>query len=121
MEHVMGAPVVHFEIGGRDSARTAAFYSQLFGWSIQDYGGVKMFDTGSKEGIQGHANALGHEPHNYVTVYAQVDDLKAYLAKAEKLGGKTVVPPTDVPGMGAFAWFTDPDGNCLGLWKPLQG
>ena len=36
-----------------------------------------MIDTGSDQGIPGHINSLGHEPHHYVTVYAQVDDLDA--------------------------------------------
>mgnify|MGYP002382296560 CR=1 FL=1 len=116
----MGVPVVHFEIGCRNSEKAASFYAQLFGWNIQEYGGVRMFDTGTKEGIQGHVNALGHEPHKYITVYALVDDIPAYLSKAEKLGGKTVVPMTEVPGMGHFAWFCDPDGNIFGLWKAMQ-
>jgi len=50
-------------------------------------------------------------------VYVQVDDLPAYLKKAESLGGKTLVPPVEIPA-GTFAWFTDPDGNAIGLWKP---
>lgn len=78
-----------------------------------------MINTGSQTGIHGHLNALGHEPHNYVTFYAQVDDLQAYLDKATQLGGKTLVPPTDVPEAGSFAWFADPEGNAIGLWKPL--
>ncbi|MCH7878234.1 MAG: hypothetical protein IH914_02845 [candidate division Zixibacteria bacterium] len=50
-------------------------------------------------------------------VYVKVDDLKEYLDKAEKLGGKTMIPPTPVPGMGNFAWLNDPEGNIVGLWK----
>jgi predicted enzyme related to lactoylglutathione lyase len=52
-----------------------------------------------------------------VTVYVQVDDLNAYLAKAVSLGGKALVQPVDI-GTGIFAWFSDPDGNIIGLWKP---
>ena len=75
--------------------------------------------TGGGTGIGGHIAALGHEPHKYLTFYAQVNDLQAYLKKAESLGGKTVIPPQEVPGMGHFAWFADPDGNVVGLWKPM--
>lgn len=39
--------------------------------------------------------------------------------KTQQLGGKTIFPPTDVPGMGQFAWFADPDENTIGFWKPL--
>ena len=30
----MGQPVVHFEIGCKDSARTQEFYAKLFDWKI---------------------------------------------------------------------------------------
>ena len=113
----MGRPVVHFEIGCRDSARTAGFYSQLFDWQTQTQGPATMISTGSPEGIGGHITTLGHEPHNFVTFYVDVDDLQAYLDKAQTLGGKTLVPPVTIPGQGSFAWLADPDGNIVGLWK----
>lgn len=116
----MGAPVVHFEIGCRNSQKAVKFYSDLLGWKIEQQGPAAMIDTqGGGTGIGGHISSMGHEPHNYLTVYAEVDNLAAYLKKAESLGGKTVVPPQEVPGMGHFAWFSDPDGNVVGLWKPM--
>ncbi len=114
----MGQPVVHFEIGCRDSGKTQKFFSDLFGWTTQQYGPAAMIATGDEGGINGHITALGHEPYHYVTIYVQVDDVQEYLDKAGKLGGKTLVPPTEVPGAGHFAWMTDPDGNVIGLWKP---
>jgi predicted enzyme related to lactoylglutathione lyase len=114
----MTHPVVHFEIGCKDSKQTQDFYSSLFDWKIEQMGPAGMINTGDKSGIQGHINSLGHEPHQYVTIYVQVEDIGACLAKAGKLGGKTLVPATDIPGMGQFAWFSDPGGNIIGLWKP---
>jgi len=119
-ERDMGQPVVHFEIGCGDLAKTQDFYAALFDWKMEKYGPAAMIATGSEQGIQGHITALGHEPHHYVTIYVQVDDLQAYLEKTGRLGGKTLVPPTEVPNMGHFAWLTDPDGNVIGLWKPLR-
>lgn len=113
----MGAPVMHFEIGCRDKAATAEFYTSVFGWTTQEFGPATMIDTGSKTGIQGHFNALGHEPHHYTIIYIEVDDVDAYLAKIGGRGGKTLIPKTEVPGAGWFAWFTDPAGNTVGLWK----
>jgi predicted enzyme related to lactoylglutathione lyase len=113
----MGQPVVHFEIGCRDSGKTADFFSKLFGWQMQPMGPATMIDTGSQSGIQGHISSLGHEPHNYTTFYVQVDDVQAYLEKAAALGGKTIVPPVEIPS-GTFAWFADLEGNTVGLWKP---
>jgi uncharacterized protein len=116
----MGAPVVHFEIGARDGAALSAFYAKLFGWDLQPYGPATMIDTGSQQGIHGHISQLGHEPHNYCIVYTQVDDLAAYISNAEQTGGQLVIPATEVPGMGHFAWLKDPEGNLFGLWKSMQ-
>jgi predicted enzyme related to lactoylglutathione lyase len=110
----MNHPVVHFEIGCKDKERTSAFYSEAFGWNP---GPMGMIDTGSTGGIPGHVAALGHEPHQFTHFYVQTDDVAASLATVEGLGGKTLVPPVAIPS-GTFAWFTDPEGNTVGLWKP---
>ena len=122
----MAAPVIHFEIGCRNLEATRAFYSKLLGWEYQPgapnmamIGNLGPYASQPGPGIGGHLTALGHEPHKYVTIYAQVADIPATLAQAEKLGGKTLVPATEVPGMGHFAWFNDPEGNTIGLWKPM--
>jgi len=62
----MGQPVVHFEIGCRDSAKTADFFSGLSGWNMQAMGPATMINTGAAaSGIHGHITALGHEPYHY--------------------------------------------------------
>jgi hypothetical protein len=113
----VGRPVVHFEIGCRDRAKTGDFYSKLFGWQITDAGPASNIQTGSPKGIQGHITSLGHEPEHYTMFYVEVDDVKAALDKAAELGGKMLVPPIKIP-TGTFAWFADPDGNAIGLLKP---
>jgi predicted enzyme related to lactoylglutathione lyase len=109
----MGRPVVHFEIGCKDRAKTEQFFSELFGWHI---GAGSMIDTGSQQGIPGHITSLGHEPEHYTIFYVEVDDVQAALDKATALGGKMVVPPIKIP-TGTFAWFSDLDGNTVGLLK----
>ena len=52
-----------------------------------------------------------------MTFYVNVSDLAAALAKAESLGGKTVMPPMAVPGGPEIAQFSDPEGNVIGLSK----
>ena len=111
----MGRPVVHFEIGCRDSAKTQDFYKKLFDWKISEMGPAAMIAP-EIPGIGGHISSLGHEPHNYTIFYVDVDDVAGYLAKAASLGGKTLVPPVDIPS-GTFAWMQDPEGNIVGLWK----
>lgn len=112
----MPQPVVHFEIGCQDLAASASFYAKAFGWDINEQ---QTMVPHTANGIGGHLNSLGHEPHRYVLFYIQVDDLDASLKTIESLGGRTIVPPTEVPNMGHFAWFQDPEERVLGLWKPL--
>ncbi|NIR46995.1 hypothetical protein GWO43_00740, partial [candidate division KSB1 bacterium] len=57
------------------------------------------------------------EGPGHVTFYVQVDDPQAYLDKAESLGGKTLVPVTEIPNMVTFALFQDPEGHMVGLVK----
>ena len=111
-------PIVHFEIGCRDRAKTTHFFSELFGWHIQD-GPASAIDTGAAHGIPGHISSLGHEPHHYTMFYVEVDDVQAYLDKATALGGKTLVPPIKIP-TGTFAWLSDLDGNTIGILKPKE-
>ena len=127
----MPSPVVHFEIGCRDIARARTFYGNLFGWEYPPVppemaaqmamvGNLGPHAEKSTPGIGGHISAMGHEPHKYVTVYIEVEDIDAKLAEIGRHGGPTVVPRTEVPGMGHFAWFTDPDGNVVGLWTSMK-
>lgn len=109
----MPNPVVHFEIGCRDSARTQQLYKNLFDWTIDAAGPAAMI---SGAGITGHITALGHEPLNYTIFYVQVEDVAAHIKKAEALGCKKLVGPIAIP-TGTFAWLQDPDGNTIGLWK----
>ncbi|HXT73763.1 MAG TPA: VOC family protein [Candidatus Angelobacter sp.] len=110
----MGNPVVHFEIGCRDSAKTQSFYAKLFGWKFEQAGPAAMINTGGA--VTGHITALGHEPHHYTIFYVEVENVQRYLDNAQLLGGKTLVPPVDIP-TGTFAWMQDPEGNTVGLWK----
>jgi predicted enzyme related to lactoylglutathione lyase len=112
----MARPVVHFEIGCRDIQKTQEFYGKLFDWKIYGQGPAAMIAAGPG-GIPGHMTALGHEPYHYTTFYVDVEDVQQYLSKATRLGGKTLVPPVDIPE-GTFAWFQDLEGNTVGLWKP---
>ena len=114
----MGAPIVHFEIMGGKGNELETFYSALFGWKINSNNPLKygIVDTGvGPDGINGVVGA-NQGGGNRVSVYAQVDDLQATLDQAEKLGGKTILAPTEIPGGPKLAMFTDPAGNVTGLF-----
>lgn len=115
----MGNPVTHFDIGCRNRKKTAAFYAKTFGWVMQDAGNNTEVETGSGKGIDGAITALGHEPHNYVMVYIEVEDADVAAEKVTAAGGTVTIGPMDIPdGRGRFAWFEDPEGNLMGLFQP---
>ena len=96
-------PVVHFEIMGKDGEALSSFYSDLFGWRIDadnpmKYGIVPREDNLNPEGI-GIGGGVGQAPAGYqghVTVYVEVPDVEAALARAKSLGGS----PDDGSGNG---------------------
>ena len=109
----MAAPVVHFEIHGKDGKQLQDFYSKLFSWTVDannpmQYGMVS--DAGVGGGITAGDAAM-------VTVYVEVPDLDAALKQAGSLGGQTVSGPMEVPGGPTIAMFKDPQGNTIGLIK----
>jgi predicted enzyme related to lactoylglutathione lyase len=116
----MPKPVVHFEIAGRDGGKLRDFYGKLFNWEYEMFDGGGDYGLVKAAGPNSIGGGIGSTPpgtNPYVTFYMMVDDLQASLKKAESLGGKTVLQPTPIPGMGAFAWFSDPEGNVLGIYK----
>ena len=113
-------PVVHWEIQASDPARQRAFFSDLFGWSIdannpQNYGMVTPAGPGS---IGGGIGGTTDAPR--ATFYIQVPNIVDTLDKALTMGAETVMPRTDI-GMVIMAQFRDPEGNLIGLIEGASG
>jgi predicted enzyme related to lactoylglutathione lyase len=71
--------------------------------------------TQPEKGIGGGVGqAQGGDGH--VTFYVEVDDPQATLDKIEGLGGKTVMPVTEME-MVTIALFADPEGHVVGIAK----
>jgi uncharacterized protein len=110
-EEAMGHPVVHFEIGGPDDGQLAAFYAGLFGWQLRTVPDASYTLVSTGGGINGGVRS--GEP--YVTFYVETDDLQSILDKVNILGGKTITPITELPGMATYALLSDPGGMEVGL------
>jgi uncharacterized protein len=118
----MGAPVVHFEIMGGDGVQLEKFYRELFGWNINSNNPLKygVVETGGGPGSVGGGVGPSNDGKKRVSIYVQVSDLQATLDRAEKLGGKTILPPSEVPGGPKLALFADPAGNVTGILLERQ-
>jgi hypothetical protein len=115
----MGQAVLYFEIIAPNMKQSGEFYASLFDWEVSssDDPNYSIAMTGGDNGVFGGIGQAEKSGDERVTLYAGVDDVQAYLDKAEKLGGKTVQPPTDIPGYGTVALFADPAGQVTGLWN----
>ncbi|SRR5712692_5636160 len=111
----MPSHVVHYEVTGKNGKALQRFYTDVFGWKIDtnNPGGYGM--VREAEGLTG---GIGDAPQGMpggVTFYVHTDDAKATLAKVERLGGKVLMPLTEVAPETTIALFADPEGHVIGL------
>jgi len=116
----MANPVVHFEIIGKDGDATKQFFTDMFGWSIDSSNpmGYGLVDPGANDqgrGIAGGISAPVAGQDGYVTIYVQVDDVEAALAKAESLGGRRLFGPEAVMDGLTIGIFAEPEGKPVGV------
>ena len=124
------ARVVHFEIPAEDLDRAKDFYSSVFSWELQtmpmpggEYTTVSTVPVDPDTQLPTEPGAIngGMVPRDERTpapvITVDVPAIDDALAQIEARGGSTVTPRTAIPGMGAFAYFRDPEGNVLGLWE----
>jgi uncharacterized protein len=121
--------VVHFEIPADDMARASEFYRSIFGWQLMDMSGqgmdytLAMTTPVDEQQQPAEAGAINggmmqrsdHTPAPIITI--DVESIDDALRQIEAQGGSTVTPRQAIPGMGAFAYFKDSEGNTLGLWE----
>jgi len=111
----MGNPTMWFEVAAKDREAMKGFYGGLFDWQLNDMEAMPY--TGVETGGTGIPGGIGQAPEGndgHVTFYVEVDDVAAGLAKAESLGGTTVMDAMDIPS-GKIGLFADPEGHVVGL------
>lgn len=121
----MSHPFVHIGIPADDTLAAGKFYGDVFGWNIET-DPTFNYTQFQAEGGPGGGFVNTHEATDggmvqykadSLLLYVGTDDIDASLAQVEAHGGKTVLPQTEIPGIGWFAIFTDPTGNRLALFK----
>lgn len=103
-----------------DFGRAQAFYSALFGWTV-DAGPAEFGGYATAE-LQGHSVAgIGpkQDPSQPTvwTTYLAVEDADATVAKVTEAGGALFAPVMDVMGVGRLAVLADPTGAIFGIWE----
>ncbi len=121
----MKNPVVHFEIMGPDGPALRSFYEELFGWQLREvpmtsYTDYAYLPTPEGDGIGGGVGSTEAQAGGFVTIYVEVDDVEHLVDRACRMGGATLLSPTEIPGVGVIARFRDPQGNVIGLAKSAE-
>ena len=123
----MSGRVVHFEIPADDVARAQEFYRGAFDWEINSMPGmayslVSTTDT-DERGAPTAPGAINggmftREPDiSKPVITIEVDDIDKTLETIRARGGSTVRPREAIGDMGFSAYFTDSEGNLMGLWE----
>lgn len=124
------APVVFFDIAGKQANTLSEFYSQIFGWQITpdgrftaqvkspplvprpDYPAAGVgFTTTVTAPLPGQIRQDPSEKR----VYLGVPDVTATLDAIKAKGGTIDAPRFAVPGVVVLGLFKDPEGNAMGL------
>ncbi len=125
-------PVVHFEMPYKDGKRIAKFYKSAFGWQTQMLGEEMMSyvlatttETGPKGPRRPGAINGGFYPwkrgwpNQYPSVVIAVKDIRKAMAKVRKSGGKVLGFPMEIPNVGSYVSFIDPEGNRVSILEPI--
>jgi predicted enzyme related to lactoylglutathione lyase len=110
-----------YEVYANDTEKAKAFYTGLFGWEIgggPEYTEWKL-NGQSIGGMMKIQKEWGEVPPHWMP-YVMVSNCNETAEKAKDLGATIMVPPTEIPGMGQFALFNDPQAAGLGIYQSGQ-
>ena len=121
----MPATFRHFAINADDVPRAKAFYETVFGWTFTPWGPPDFYQTRSAgEGFVGALQGrrdIGDRVMPGVEVSYGVEDVKATIAAIEAHGGKVIMQPFRIDGVGELIFFQDTEGNIAGAMQYETG
>jgi predicted enzyme related to lactoylglutathione lyase len=117
--------IVHFEIPADDVDRARKFYSTLFGWKIEKFEGSMEYWMISQTGDSSDKSLAGglmkrQNPQQSILNYVGVPSIDEYSKRINELGGKIIVPKTEIGGYGSFAVSMDTENNTFAIWEAKQ-
>jgi len=118
----MPATLRHFAINADDVQRAKRFYEGVFGWTFDPWGPpdfyqIKNAGLGFLGALQGRRELEPGATMRGFEVTMGVENLAATIAAIEANGGKLVMPPFRIEGVGELVFFRDPEGNLVGAMQ----
>jgi len=116
MERVLG--IGGYFIRASDPAVLGAWYRDYLGLGT-DENGMWTQETGPTvfAPFEAETDYFGSRAQQTMLNF-RVRDLDAMLAQLRAKGANVADETQDMPGVGRFAWVTDPEGNRVELWQP---
>jgi uncharacterized protein len=117
---------VWYDVMTTDTKAAAKFYSDVIGWSAQEYpmadgDTYTIFNKGPTmvAGLMAIPESMRAEgvPPCW-SGYVSTNDVDADARRVEAAGGAIKRPPIDIPNVGRFAVVCDPGGAVFLLFKP---
>ncbi len=111
----------HIEIPTTDVEKARTFYSRLFDWKVNFMPDMNYvaFETGKDPGGGFlKVDRVISSGEQGVLIHVFTEDIQETLARVAELGGNVVKEKTEIPGIGFYALFMDPDGNVIGIFQP---
>ncbi|MGA0604155.1 VOC family protein [Caulobacter sp. KR2-114] len=114
--------VRHFAINADDVGRARGFYQAAFDWIFTPWGPpgfyqVRNAGDGLLGALQGRREVEAGTAMPGYEVTVGVDDLGASLAAIEARGGRLLMKPFHIEGVGRLAFFADPEGVIAGAMQ----
>lgn len=107
----------YVELPARDLERAKVFYSDVFGWTFEDYGpDYCAFNDGHLDGGFYRTDLSSSAASGAALVIVYAADLEGTRARVLDHGGTLVRDIFSFPGGRRFQ-FADPNGNELGVWS----
>jgi uncharacterized protein len=110
---------VWHELMTTDPQAAAAFYSKVLPWKTQPSGmpDYTIWVAGKTQVGGLMAQPASGAPPSWL-IYIGTPDVDATTAAAERLGGKALKAPADIPTIGRFAVLADPQGAAFAVFTP---
>ncbi|HEX3984283.1 MAG TPA: VOC family protein [Acidisoma sp.] len=114
---------VWHELMTTDPQGAGAFYSKVLPWKTQPSGmpDYTLWVSGKTQtgGLMAQPEPVRQSgaPPSWL-VYIGTPDVDATAAAAERLGGRVLKAPADIPNVGRFAVLADPQGAAFAIFKP---
>ncbi|MBS1721681.1 MAG: VOC family protein [Armatimonadetes bacterium] len=107
--------ICHVEWDVTDLARAQEFYGALFDWTFRQFGDdMVVFGTGEQH-LGGFMKVDAVKAGSSPSIWIEVEDLEAQLAKAQGIGARVIKGKSAVPNVGWSGQVSDPDGNSIGM------